>query len=163
MKKFRQIDEGLVWVLEGASVDEQVSRLKEWAKSAQCLVPVVRIGVGAQHADFGVPAGMPDLAKLKEDIPAGMGHSTINLEWRRISGFTKADSPIHNITQAKRENVWVQILEGLHHAEAKVLTAVKDGKLLDLYPKLEKMLPSLGIHEYNKPKAKRKTKTKKEK
>jgi len=44
-----------------------------------------------------------------------------------------------------------------------VLTAVKDGKLLDIYPKLEKMLPTLGITEYNKPKAKRKPKAKKEK
>tara|TARA_R110002074_G_scaffold123683_2_gene259522 strand:- start:5321 stop:5812 length:492 start_codon:yes stop_codon:yes gene_type:complete len=163
MKKFRQVDEGLVWVLEGVSIDDQVSRLKEWAKSTQCLVPVVRIGVGAEKVDFGIPEGMPDLAKLKEDIPAGMGHSTINLEWRRISGFTQADSPIHKITQAKRENVWVQILEGLHHTEAKVLTAVKDGKLLGLYPKLERILPALGITEYNKPKAKRKTKAKKEK
>ena len=35
--------------------------------------------------------------------------------------------------------------------EAKILTAIKDGVLLSLYPKLEKCLPILGIEEYNKP------------
>ena len=163
MKKFRQIDEGLTWVLEAKSVDDQVGRLKDWASSTQCLVPVVRIGVGAEKVDFGIPEGMPATVKIKEDIPEGMGNTTINLEWRRISGFINPNAPIHNISQAKRESVWVQILEGLHHAEAKVLTAVKDGKLLDIYPTLEKMLPTLGITEYNKPKAKRKPKAKKEK
>ena len=163
MKKFRQVDEGLTWVLEAKSVDEQVSRLKEWASTTQCLVPVVRIGVGAEKPDFGIPEGMPNTVEIKDDIPEGMGNTTINLEWRRISGFTKPDAPIHNLPQAKRENVWVQILEGLHHAEAKVLTAVKDGKLLELYPKLEKLMEPLGITEYNKPKAKRKSRAKKEK
>ena len=31
--KFRQTDEGFDWVLEGESVDEQVERLKSWAKN----------------------------------------------------------------------------------------------------------------------------------
>ena len=53
--KFRQADEGFDWVLKGESVDEQVSRLKEWAKTNQTLVPLVRMGVGAEKVDWNLP------------------------------------------------------------------------------------------------------------
>ena len=61
---------------------------------------------------------------------------------------------MNNLAPWKREQQWVNILEGVHHKEAKILTAVKDGKLLELYPALEKILPDIGITEYNKPKKK---------
>ena len=62
----------------------------------------------------------------------------------------------------EQEMNWLQILEGVHPNEAKILTAVKDGNLLGLYPKLEKLMEPLGITEYNKPKKKRKPRKKKE-
>ena len=151
MAKFRQIDEGFAWVFEVTSVDEQVSRLKQWAKTTQCLVPLVRLGVGAQKADWQLPEGMPETVKVQGDIPGGMGETSISFEWRRISTFFTEGSPIHNVSQTRREAVWVQILEGVHHREAAILTAVKDGKLLELYPQLEKLMAPLGITEYNVP------------
>jgi hypothetical protein len=163
MAKFRQVDEGFTWVFAVSSVDEQVSRLKQWAKTTQCLVPLVRHGVGAEKADWQLPEGMPDTVKVEGDIPLGMGETTINHEWRRISTFFTPGSPIHNVSQTRREAVWVQILEGVHHKEASILTAVKDGKLLEIYPELEKLMEPLGITEYNKPvkaKAKRRAKSK---
>ena len=72
--KFRQTDEGFDWVLKGESVDEQVTRLKQWAGTNQTLVPLVRIGVGAEKVDWNLPEGQPENIKLKEDNPYLLGY-----------------------------------------------------------------------------------------
>lgn len=156
--KFRQADEGFEWVFKAATVPEQVKRLKEWASTNQSLVPVVRIGVGAEKPNWDLPEGMPAINKIKEDIPGGMGVTTIQLEWRRVKAFITPGSNMNNLPPVKREAQWLNILEGVHHKEAKILTAVKDGKLLELYPQLEALLEPLGITEYNKTEAKPKKK-----
>ena len=151
MKKFRQTNEGFEWVFEAKTVDDQIARLKEWAAGNQTIVPVVRYGVGAEKIDWGLPEGMPENVKLDKDIPDGMGDTTIQMEWRRIKTFLDPNGNLRNLPKWKQEMNWLQILEGLHHKEAEGLTQVKDGTLLKLYPKLEKMLNGLGIEEYNKP------------
>ncbi len=161
--KFRQADEGFKWVFEGDSADDQVARLKQWAGTNQTLVPLVRIGVGAEKPDWRLPEGQPETAKIDENTPDGMGQTTIQLEWRRVKQFFDPASNMNNLPDWKREMNWMQILEGVHPAEAKILTAVKDGTLLEVYPQLESLLPILGIEEYNKPaKPKRKPRKKKE-
>ena len=54
-----------------------------------------------------------------------------------------------NLPQWKQEMNWLQILEGVHHKEAELLTHVKDRALIILYPKLEGILKDLGITEYD--------------
>jgi hypothetical protein len=157
--KFRQTDEGFTWVFKAPTVPEQIKRLKEWAATNQALVPIVRLGVGAEKPDWNLPEGMPDITKLQEDIPDGMGQTSLQLEWRRIKGFIIPNSNMSKLSTVKREAQWVNILESVHHKEAKILTAVKDGTLLELYPELESLLPGLGITEYNKPETKKKSKT----
>lgn len=159
----RQVDECLKHVFEGDGVQEQIKRLKEWAAKSQLVVPLVRIGVGAEKVDWKLPEGMPDTVKLDEDIPEGMGETTIALEWRRIKHFITPDSNMNNLPVWKREQQWINMLEGLHHNEAKILTAVKDGSLLTLYPELEALLPDLGISEYNAPAKKKRGRPKKAK
>ena len=154
--KFRQINEAFDWVFKGEGTDEQVRRLKEVAKFNQAIVPIVRMGVGAEKPEWVVPEGQPELEKLDETLPDGMGQTTITQEWRRIQQFFTSGSNLMNLNQLKIEFVWVQILEGLQKNEVAILTAVKDGKLLDLYPQFEAILPTLGINEYNKPKPKKK-------
>jgi len=149
-RKFRQFNEAMEWVFEAKKKDEQIARLKEVASTNQTVVPLVRIGVGAEKPDWGLPEGMPETTKLQEDLPEGMGDTTIQMEWRRINTFLDPNNNLRNLPPWKQEMNWMQILEGLHPTEAKILTAVKDGKLLTLYPKLEKLLKDLGITEYNK-------------
>lgn len=149
-RKFRQFNEAMEWVFEAKKKDEQIARLKEVASTNQTVVPLVRIGVGAEKPDWGLPEGMPETTKLQDDLPEGMGDTTIQMEWRRINTFLDPNNNLRNLPPWKQEMNWMQILEGLHPTEAKILTAVKDGKLLTLYPKLEKLLKDLGITEYNK-------------
>jgi hypothetical protein len=56
--KFRQTDEGFTWVFKAPTVPEQIKRLKEWAATNQALVPIVRLGVGADG--FGQPGTFDD-------------------------------------------------------------------------------------------------------
>lgn len=154
--KFRQLDEGFEWVFKGANPQEQVARLKQWATTNQALVPIVRLGVGAEKVDWMLPEGMPNTVKIEEDIPDGMGETTVTLEWRRIKQFYTPDSNMRKLPDWKRESNWVQILEGVHSKEAKILTAIKDAKLIEMYPQMESLMPLLGIIEYNKPEVKKK-------
>ena len=158
--KFRQLDEALDYVFEASKKEEQVERIKEIASTDQTVVPLVRWGVGAEEVDWGLPEGMPESTKIEDDIPEGMGETSIRLEFRRIKSFTDPESNIKNLPAWKQEMNWMSILEGLHHKEAKLMTAVKDKELLKLYPKLEGILEMLGITDYVKPK---KTRAKKKK
>lgn len=161
--KFRQANEGFDWVFKVEGTDQQITRLKQWASTNQTLVPLVRIGVGAEKPEWKLPEGMPETTKLQEDLPDGMGDTSIQMEWRRISAFIDSNHNMQKLPDWKREMNWLQIIEGLHHKEAKVLTAVKDGKLLEVYPQLEALLPGLGITEYNKAMPKKKAVKKKAK
>ena len=158
--KFRQLNEALDWVFE-APKKEQVDRMKSVAKGNQTFIPYVRWGLGADKVEWGLPEGMPESTKIKDDIPDGMGETTLQLEFRRIQQFTNPESNMNNLPDWKREMNWMSIIEGIHHKEAELITHIKDGELLKLYPKLEAILPDLGIEEYNKPKKKTRRKAKK--
>jgi hypothetical protein len=119
------------------------------------------MGVGADDAEWGVPEGMPDTIKIQEDIPTGMGETTIQIEWRRILKFTDPESNMRKLPPWKQEMQWLGLLESLQAKEAHLLTAVKDKRLLTMYPKLEKLMEPLGISEYVKPKKKRAPRKKK--
>lgn len=159
--RFRQIDEGFDYVFKGDTVEEQVKRLKLLASRSQCYVPLVRMGVGAEEAEWGVPEGMPNTIKLQEDIPVGMGETTIQIEWRRIKQFIDPNSNMRKLPPWKQEMQWLGLLESLQAKEAHLLTAVKDKRLLTMYPKLEKLMEPLGITDYVKPKKKRAPRKKK--
>ena len=152
MAKFRQLDEGFDWVFEGRGKKAHIDRLKELAAGNQTVVPIVRLGVGAEQADWGLPVGMPESTKIKDDIPDGMGETTITLEWRRIKQFTDPTANIKNLPAWKQEMNWMAILEGIHHKEAELITHVKDQQLLKLYPKLENILKDIGITDWVKAK-----------
>ena len=159
-KKFRQLNEALDWVFE-APKKEQVDRMKSVAKGNQTFIPYVRWGLGADKVEWGLPEGMPESTKIKDDIPDGMGETTLQLEFRRIQQFTDPNSNMNNLPAWKREMNWMSIIEGVHHKEAELITHIKDKQLLKLYPKLEAILEDLGITDYVKPKKTRKRVSKK--
>ena len=154
-RKFRQLNEAFDWIFEPRGKKAQVDRIKEVAASNQTVVPFVRWGVGADQPDWGVPEGHPERTKIEDDIPDGMGGTTLTLEFRRIKQFTDPNANIKNLPPWKQEMNWMNILEGVHHKEAEFITAVKDQQLISLYPKLEGILSDLGITDYVKPKKKK--------
>jgi hypothetical protein len=85
-----------------------------------------------QHAfipeqKFELPAGNPP---FKEDVaPLGMSPANLMMETKKLYVFTKAKE----LHKARREHLFIQLLENVHPSEAKLLLAVKDQKLNKLY------------------------------
>jgi len=72
-----------------------------------------------------VPEG--EVPYTVNDAPAGTEHTSLEHESRLFFHFIKGGN--ENLTKAKRENMFIQLLEGLHKDEANVLCMVKDKKL----------------------------------
>jgi hypothetical protein len=73
-------------------------------------------------------------APYKKDtgIPLGKSETNLYREGRRLYVFLKGQAP--NLKPFKREQLFIELLEGIHWSEADILVAVKDKRLTDLYP-----------------------------
>ena len=72
-----------------------------------------------------------DVPYTQNDAPEGTEHTLLAQEARRLYHFIKGGNSA--ITQNKREMMFVQMLEGLHKAEAELLIAAKDKVLHQKY------------------------------
>ena len=67
----------------------------------------------------------------KNEAPAGTEHTTLAMESSKLWHFIKgADG---TTPQWKKEQMFVQVLEGLHESEAELLVNAKDKKLHQVY------------------------------
>jgi len=65
------------------------------------------------------------------DAPAGTNHTLLIQESKKLWRFIKGAD---NVTrQSQKENMFFQMLEGLHESEAKLLVNAKDKKLHQIY------------------------------
>lgn len=78
---------------------------------------------------FLLPDGEPPYKKAAE--PLGMTPARFITETRKFYIFCRKD-----LSQIKRETMFVQLLEGIHPDEAKIMIAIKDQTLTKLYPKI---------------------------
>ena len=62
----------------------------------------------------------------KNEAPEGTEHTLLAQEYRKLYLFFKGGA---NISQTRRETLFIQLLEGLHQGEAEVLCLVKDRKI----------------------------------
>jgi hypothetical protein len=102
------------------------------------------LGVLFKHAftsqgKFLLPDGEPPYKPNPN--PQGMTQAIFQQEINKFYVFCRAD-----LTPAKREIMFVQLLENLHPSEAKVLLAIKDQKLTTLYPNItRKVVAAAGF------------------
>jgi len=61
------------------------------------------------------------------DAPKGTDHTVLEKEYRKLYLFFKGGSS--SLKQSQRENLFIQMLEGLHEEEANLLVLVKDKAL----------------------------------
>mgnify|MGYP000902027877 FL=1 len=75
------------------------------------------------------PAG--DVPYTPNEAPAGTEHTLLLQESKKLWRFIKGAD---NVTkQVQKENMFFQMLEGLHESEAKLLVNAKDKKLHQIY------------------------------
>lgn len=62
----------------------------------------------------------------KNDAPIGTEHTVLEREARGLWRFIKG---ANTLSRMKREQLFIQLLEGLHESEAEIVCLVKDGAL----------------------------------
>ena len=67
----------------------------------------------------------------KNDVPEGTAHTVLRKECRKLFRFIKGGD--NTIPQFRKENLFIQMLEGLHESEAQLIIDAKDKKLHQVY------------------------------
>ena len=90
-------------------------------------VPLRQVLKGAfdPKIKWDLPEGVPPFKR--NDAPAGTEHTSLFSEARRLWHFVKDADP--NLTKAKREMMFIQLLEGLQEDDADLMIAVKEKTL----------------------------------
>ena len=76
-----------------------------------------------------VPEG--DVPYKENEVPIGTDHTSLRREYRHLYNFVKGGND--GLTSLRRETMFIQMLEGLHPEEAKILCLVKDKCLQTKY------------------------------
>jgi hypothetical protein len=99
------------------------------------LIGVLQVNFNPDVKLF-LPEGEPPFKK-DTSIPDGYSESNLYTEWRRM--YIWLDEKI-NLTQARKEQLFIQLLEGVHWKEAEAVCLAKDKKLQTKYKSLKEDL-----------------------
>ena len=72
------------------------------------------------------------------DVPMGTEHTVLAMEAKKLWHFIKGAD--NQTPQHKKETMFIQMLEGLHESEAKLLVAAKDKRLHQVYKGLSQQV-----------------------
>jgi hypothetical protein len=81
---------------------------------------------------INLPEGEPPFKKDKEE-PMGSSETNLYTEWRRMYIWVRPS----DLPRIRRENLFIQLLEGVHWTEAEMLCLVKDRKLRERWPSIQ--------------------------
>jgi hypothetical protein len=110
---------------------QKVSNAKTKAQKVKLLedfnTPALR-AILIANFDESVISMLPEgeVPYKKNDAPEETEHTKLDHEYRKLYLFFKGGA---NISQTRRETLFIQLLEGLHQGEAEVLCLVKDKKI----------------------------------
>ena len=110
---------------------QKVSNAKTKAQKVKLLeeynTPSLR-AILIANFDESVISMLPDgeVPYKKNEAPEGTEHTLLAQEYRKLYLFFKGGA---NISQTRRETLFIQLLEGLHQGEAEVLCLVKDKRI----------------------------------
>ena len=106
--------------------DQKVKILRD--NNTDALRMVIKSSFDPQIT-WTIPSG--SVPYQPNDVPAGTEHTTLATESRKLWHFIRGAD---NVTkQSQKENMFFQMLEGLHESEAKLLVRAKDKKLHQHY------------------------------
>ena len=79
--------------------------------------------------EWDLPPGVPPY--IANEAPAGTEHTYLELEAKRLYNFAKGGNA--SLNKIRKETLFIQMLEGLHADEAKVLIDMKNKSLNKTY------------------------------
>ncbi len=83
---------------------------------------------------WSMPSG--DVPFIPNDAPAGTDHTRLATEAKKLYHFIEGAD--NTTPKMKKENMFIQMLEGLHESEARLVIAAKDKRLHQVYKGLSK-------------------------
>jgi len=114
----------------------KVNNAKDKPKKIQVLkdydnLPLRQVLKGAfdPKIEWDLPAGDPPF--IANEAPIGTEHGLLRNEAKRLWYFVKGAN--NELTKTQKETMFIQMLEGLHKDEAKVLLGMKSKSLNKMY------------------------------
>ena len=83
--------------------------------------------------DDSVVSAIPEgqVPYKENEVPVGTDHTSLRREWKNLFHFIKGGND--SLSALRRETMFIQMLEGLHPEEAKIICLVKDKNLTEKY------------------------------
>ena len=106
--------------------DQKVSILKQ--NDSDGLRMVIKSSFDPK-IEWAIPEG--EVPYRANDVPAGTEHTVLAMESKKLWHFIKGADK--GTPQHKKEQMFIQMLEGLHDSEAKLLIAAKDKRIHQVY------------------------------
>ena len=106
--------------------DQKVSLLKQ--NDSEGLRMVIKSSFDPK-IEWSIPEG--EVPYRANDVPAGTEHTVLAMESKKLWHFIKGADK--GTPQHKKETMFIQMLEGLHDSEAKLLIAAKDKRIHQVY------------------------------
>ena len=106
--------------------DQKVSILKQ--NDSEGLRMVIKSSFDPK-IEWSMPEG--EVPFKPNDVPMGTEHTVLAMEAKKLWHFIKGAD--NDTSQAQKENMFIQMCEGLHESEAELLCAAKDKRLHQVY------------------------------
>ena len=106
--------------------DQKVSLLKQ--NNSEGLRMVLKSSFDPK-IEWVMPEG--EVPFRANDVPMGTEHTVLAMEAKKLWHFIKGAD--RQTPQHKKETMFIQMLEGLHESEAKLLVAAKDKRIHQVY------------------------------
>lgn len=123
--------------------EEKIATLRKYASKGPEYTRVIRSVVEClfhPEVSFDLPAGKPDYTPYPDASDASMAPANLFNEVKKLHYFLNG-SNTRIEDDAKRQRVFVQMLESLYRKEAELLVMLKDRKLDGrVYPKMNEAL-----------------------
>ena len=105
---------------------EKIKILQEYNNSGLRALLIINFD---ESLKFMLPEG--EVPFKRNEAPAGTEHTTLHQEARRLWHFVEGAD--QKLSKSKKEMMFIQMLEGLHKDDAKLLVSVKEKELNKVY------------------------------
>ena len=120
------IHEILDLVSEQRTKAKRVDILKEYRDDSLTAILIWNFDDRVQSA---VPDGQ--VPYKENEVPVGTDHTSLRREWKQLYHFIQGGN--NTLSALRRETMFIQMLEGLHPEEAKIICLVKDKRLTEQF------------------------------
>ena len=105
---------------------KKVQALQEYRDDSLTAILIWNFDDRVQSA---IPEGQ--VPYKENEVPVGTDHTSLRREWKNLFHFIRGGND--SLSNLRRETMFIQMLEGLHPEEAKIICLVKDKNLTEKY------------------------------